>query len=706
MNNGSRLILSIAISLGMSTSSHSSSPGTTVGTTYWDSQHEASTGRQIDEFQGTIQVSFMCQELPRYNPGRLIIWNKIVVAGSPAPITLDNGIEINALPLGEPATPTGQPFAQRQAGYVTLRNRPDGKAVVTYHSIIDHHSWVAQCDQTLAGGSFILSAAPQTPDHVLTKEFIYPKCAVDVVGTDTIVHAVTTDPGTLSDYRCFAYRGIVSGAAITWNYFFVDTISTRSPIVEASPVSDDVAIVYTKPRTDGTEMDNDLVYRYSTDGGISWGSVVNVTSYSDSSPERAYNDVSALFDDQNTLHIVFNTLSNDPDSGLVWSPASLWHWNSQRGTTSRIITTDWRNSCDVVFGGVRSGHFNLLLAKPSLIVKPAGAGPGAGIPEEVLYAVWAQFGPTDTDCATQDSAGTPGGSVNGDLWMSASSDDGLTWDAPANITGTQTPNCLPGDCHSEHWVSADDRADSGIYLSFVDDTHGGAEWSTELAHLEGTWSRANYKVFVPESRLPVGRAQIEAAPIDFAVLEAGPTTQTVQVIVSNTGSAELDFTAAVTDDDGGMAHVQVEGEGSYSSAIASAGAAETLDVAYDGIGLPDSSEWVWRVEITSNDPANNPAVGGVPIDVTLQVRVSAPCAVTLTGDVNANASITSADIIYLVNYVFKAGAPPLPCVATGDVNCSSTVTSADVIVLVGFVFKAGVPPCDACTLIPSVYTCP
>jgi hypothetical protein len=176
--------------------------------------------------------------------------------------------------------------------------------------------------------------------------------------------------------------------------------------------------------------------------------------------------------------------------------------------------------------------------------------------------------------------------------------------------------------------------------------------------------------------------------------------------VSNTGSAELDFTAAVTDNDGGMAHVQVEGESSYSSAIASAGAPETLDVAYDGIGLPDSSEWVWRVEITSNDPANNPAVGGVPIDVTLQVRVSAPCAVTLTGDVNANASITSADIIYLVNYVFKAGASPLPCVATGDVNCSGTVTSADVIVLVGFVFKAGASPCDACTLIPSVYACP
>ena len=53
---------------------------------------------------------------------------------------------------------------------------------------------------------------------------------------------------------------------------------------------------------------------------------------------------------------------------------------------------------------------------------------------------------------------------------------------------------------------------------------------------------------------------------------------------------------------------------------------------------------------------------------------TAACAVALTGDVNLSESLTSADIIYLVNFVFKSQAAPLPCEAAGDVNCSGGVT--------------------------------
>ena len=76
------------------------------------------------------------------------------------------------------------------------------------------------------------------------------------------------------------------------------------------------------------------------------------------------------------------------------------------------------------------------------------------------------------------------------------------------------------------------------------------------------------------------------------------------------------------------------------------------------------------------------------------------CLITLPGDVNVTGSVTSADIIYLVGFVFKGGVAPLPCEANGDVNCSGSVTSADIIYLVGFVFKGGTPPCDICTESP------
>lgn len=73
------------------------------------------------------------------------------------------------------------------------------------------------------------------------------------------------------------------------------------------------------------------------------------------------------------------------------------------------------------------------------------------------------------------------------------------------------------------------------------------------------------------------------------------------------------------------------------------------------------------------------------------------CPIAITGDVNINGTITSADIIALVNYVFKGGDAPLPCEAAGDVNCTESVTSADIIYLVVHVFKGGPVPCDACT---------
>ena len=72
------------------------------------------------------------------------------------------------------------------------------------------------------------------------------------------------------------------------------------------------------------------------------------------------------------------------------------------------------------------------------------------------------------------------------------------------------------------------------------------------------------------------------------------------------------------------------------------------------------------------------------------------CPITLSGDVNVSGSLTSADIIFLVNFVFKGGPMPQPCEANGDVNCNGTVTSADIIYMVNHVFKGQPAPCDIC----------
>jgi hypothetical protein len=72
------------------------------------------------------------------------------------------------------------------------------------------------------------------------------------------------------------------------------------------------------------------------------------------------------------------------------------------------------------------------------------------------------------------------------------------------------------------------------------------------------------------------------------------------------------------------------------------------------------------------------------------------CPIDVPGDANQSGTITAADIIYLVQHVFKSGPPPEPCAAVGDVNCNGSVSAADIIYLVGHVFKGGPAPCDIC----------
>jgi uncharacterized delta-60 repeat protein len=113
-------------------------------------------------------------------------------------------------------------------------------------------------------------------------------------------------------------------------------------------------------------------------------------------------------------------------------------------------------------------------------------------------------------------------------------------------------------------------------------------------------------------------------------------------------------------------------------------------------GTNDSAKFTLTIRIDGNqllvpDQYNNVAVAG--LGTTISDTYVWKAELTLAGDVNCEGSFTSADIIYLVNYVFKSG--PAPCVfGHGDVNCDGATTSADIIYMVNFVFKSGPPPCS------------
>ena len=64
----------------------------------------------------------------------------------------------------------------------------------------------------------------------------------------------------------------------------------------------------------------------------------------------------------------------------------------------------------------------------------------------------------------------------------------------------------------------------------------------------------------------------------------------------------------------------------------------------------------------------------------------------LYGDADNDGSITIADAVYLIGYIFSGGPAPSP-LAAGDTDCSGHINIADVVYLINYIFSHGPAPC-------------
>ena len=63
------------------------------------------------------------------------------------------------------------------------------------------------------------------------------------------------------------------------------------------------------------------------------------------------------------------------------------------------------------------------------------------------------------------------------------------------------------------------------------------------------------------------------------------------------------------------------------------------------------------------------------------------------GDLNNDGTINAADIVYLTNFLYMNGVPPVAGYGVADVNCDSAIDLSDLIFLFNHVFNAGPAPC-------------
>lgn len=94
----------------------------------------------------------------------------------------------------------------------------------------------------------------------------------------------------------------------------------------------------------------------------------------------------------------------------------------------------------------------------------------------------------------------------------------------------------------------------------------------------------------------------------------------------------------------------------------------------------------------SETAALNPDAQELPYNWSAEPIVVANCPY-VSGDLTGNGVVTTADIIRLVIYLFKSGAPPQPDDLIADANCDRVVTVADIMVLVNYQGRGGPPPC-------------
>ncbi len=72
---------------------------------------------------------------------------------------------------------------------------------------------------------------------------------------------------------------------------------------------------------------------------------------------------------------------------------------------------------------------------------------------------------------------------------------------------------------------------------------------------------------------------------------------------------------------------------------------------------------------------------------------------SLPGDASGDSLVTGADVVFLINYLFRNGVLPCVCEAA-DCNGDCTINSGDIVYLIGYLFRSGPAPVPGCAHCP------
>ncbi|MGB2770461.1 MAG: hypothetical protein WBC88_12110, partial [Candidatus Zixiibacteriota bacterium] len=325
-----------------------------VGTTWYEYQQNGSMGRMISvTSNGYRHFSWMYTDHP-YPPGpRFVDANRKGPAGGFLGQVHADGGDINA-------------------GYSNQTHLHDGTSVIVHNRLLygGITTWgsALTMNEGVSGDSF--PRHWDIPDYITGapsgEPGIWPKAEVLYHETEDrdYIHIVLTErssygPHAVAYERCYLSAGDTlicqcceSGVPRTYKIASnVDGPGALAPIdcfdysgdvssaVTVSPVSHRVAVAYGRPACDETgAYHSDLCYVESMSNGDDWVDgtnwpplIHNITNFGCTGSERVKFDLSACYDYEDSLHIVYVTCGFNPDQPGYYQPgvARLYHWCKQ-----------------------------------------------------------------------------------------------------------------------------------------------------------------------------------------------------------------------------------------------------------------------------------------------------------------------------------------------------------------------------------------
>jgi len=415
------------------------SPGQKIGETYYGTQHNSAISRMIardvdDYVQAVWMKSFDSGQVIRHVSYNNSEW-------WPPTGTDTVGLQID-------------PGQSIRAGYITFDVLSDGRGAAFYHVKMPpgdpNMNFAASCAVDILPrlGSFqqVLIDTITYPPTEATMT-IWPHGAVDA---NDNIHVVSSQyPAVAGDSAVVSYsRSTDDGFTFSsWQPF--DTLYDLSYDVTTSRQSGKVCIAYTDnvgwphPRV---QYNMDLYYIESTDFGATWDWTAknNITNFVPTDTTRAYCDVNGVYDNDDSLHLVYSIRYVVGDSAFYWA-SYIEHWSKATGRT--VVCSDtmigWHST-------YRAGGWRMHSDHPSIAVDTATG---------YLYSVFAGNPWGDTSAA---------GYPNYDIYGSYSSDGGATWSTAVNLTNTSSKDCGPPNCDCEDYANLAEIVNDTLHIFFVD----------------------------------------------------------------------------------------------------------------------------------------------------------------------------------------------------------------------------------------------